>query len=46
MHPQKARSFIYNSPIPPVTTFNLEQFKYLQPIVTQYLVCNKSEIWP
>lgn len=24
MHPQKARSFIYNSPIPPVTTFNLE----------------------
>lgn len=27
MHPQKARSFIYNSPIPPVTTFNLEQFK-------------------
>lgn len=20
--------------------------KYLQPIVTQYLVCNKSEIWP
>lgn len=29
MHPQKARSFIYNSPIPPVTTFNLEQFKYI-----------------
>ena len=22
------------------------QIKYLQPIVTQYLVCNKSEIWP
>lgn len=22
------------------------QFMYLQPIVTQYLVCNKSEIWP
>lgn len=22
------------------------QYKYLQPIVTQYLVCNKSEIWP
>ena len=20
--------------------------EYLQPIVTQYLVCNKSEIWP
>lgn len=20
--------------------------QYLQPIVTQYLVCNKSEIWP
>lgn len=23
-----------------------KQFQYLQPIVTQYLVCNKSEIWP
>lgn len=22
------------------------QRRYLQPIVTQYLVCNKSEIWP
>lgn len=22
------------------------QQQYLQPIVTQYLVCNKSEIWP
>lgn len=22
------------------------QYMYLQPIVTQYLVCNKSEIWP
>lgn len=22
------------------------QSEYLQPIVTQYLVCNKSEIWP
>lgn len=27
MHPQKARSFIYNSPIPPVTTFNLEHIR-------------------
>lgn len=26
-----------------VTTF---KYMYLQPIVTQYLVCNKSEIWP
>lgn len=35
--------------------FNLKEYtmkmksifnKYLQPIVTQYLVCNKSEIWP
>lgn len=25
---------------------NVEQYAYLQPIVTQYLVCNKSEIWP
>ena len=24
-------------------TYNIP---YLQPIVTQYLVCNKSEIWP
>ena len=23
-----------------------EKEMYLQPIVTQYLVCNKSEIWP
>ena len=22
------------------------KYRYLQPIVTQYLVCNKSEIWP
>lgn len=31
--------------------FIISKFKevkslYLQPIVTQYLVCNKSEIWP
>lgn len=26
--------------------FNAEHNQYLQPIVTQYLVCNKSEIWP
>lgn len=26
--------------------FKLIQLLYLQPIVTQYLVCNKSEIWP
>lgn len=25
---------------------SLVQIEYLQPIVTQYLVCNKSEIWP
>lgn len=23
-----------------------DSHQYLQPIVTQYLVCNKSEIWP
>lgn len=23
-----------------------QSVEYLQPIVTQYLVCNKSEIWP
>lgn len=34
------------------TFFNIKRFicqiqiLYLQPIVTQYLVCNKSEIWP
>lgn len=27
-------------------TFAQFQKEYLQPIVTQYLVCNKSEIWP
>lgn len=26
--------------------FILILWEYLQPIVTQYLVCNKSEIWP
>lgn len=26
--------------------FSTNTKKYLQPIVTQYLVCNKSEIWP
>lgn len=26
--------------------FDKIQPLYLQPIVTQYLVCNKSEIWP
>lgn len=25
---------------------NIKTLVYLQPIVTQYLVCNKSEIWP
>ena len=25
---------------------NVKLYWYLQPIVTQYLVCNKSEIWP
>lgn len=31
-----------------VTLDELYEFlkQYLQPIVTQYLVCNKSEIWP
>lgn len=28
------------------TFSSLVQSLYLQPIVTQYLVCNKSEIWP
>lgn len=26
--------------------YTLLYHSYLQPIVTQYLVCNKSEIWP
>lgn len=29
-----------------LTTITYSQILYLQPIVTQYLVCNKSEIWP
>lgn len=33
-------------PFSKVTVASLEQILYLQPIVTQYLVCNKSEIWP
>lgn len=29
-----------------VTKIGYKHPMYLQPIVTQYLVCNKSEIWP
>ena len=28
-----------------VTEVRLEQTKYLQPIITQYFIDNKSEIW-
>ena len=27
------------------TEANLVQFKYLQPVITQYFASNKSEIW-
>ena len=32
-------------PEPMVTSFSDEQSSYLQPIITQYFIDNKSEIW-
>ena len=29
-----------------VMLVRLEQFSYLQPVITQYFASNKSEIWP
>ena len=31
--------------LPIVTVFKLVHYSYLQPIITQYFIDNKSEIW-
>ena len=33
------------NPLPKVRIFRLRQLSYLQPIITQYFIDNKSEIW-
>lgn len=42
----KANSLIILTELPKETSLKKKHKQYLQPIVTQYLVCNKSEIWP
>ena len=34
-----------STPLPMVTEYRLLQPRYLQPIITQYFIDNKSEIW-
>ena len=41
----KADSPISLTPLPIVTEVNPEHYLYLQPVITQYFVGNKSEIW-
>ena len=36
---------IPHNPLPKVRIFRLRQPEYLQPIITQYFIDNKSEIW-
>ena len=45
-HPLKALVSISVTESGKVMLVNPLHSLYLQPIVTQYLVCNKSEIWP
>ena len=42
---EKADSPILVTELGMVTLFKLLQFEYLQPIITQYFIDNKSEIW-
>lgn len=44
-HPKKACSPIDVRDLGSVTFDNAKQFLYLQPIITQYFIDNKSEIW-
>ena len=43
--PLKAEYFILSTPEGNVTDVRLLQPSYLQPIITQYFIDNKSEIW-
>ena len=44
-HPAKHPVGISVIELESVTVFKDMQFKYLQPIITQYFIGNKSEIW-
>ena len=43
--PQKASSLMLVTPSGMDIDVRLEQPQYLQPIITQYFIDNKSEIW-
>ena len=43
--PLKAEHSILSTPEGNVTDVRLLQYLYLQPIITQYFIDNKSEIW-
>ena len=44
-HPSKALTPMLVTLLGIVTEVKPEQFSYLQPIITQYFIDNKSEIW-
>ena len=43
--PEKAQSLMYLTLFGMVTEVSALQCSYLQPIITQYFIDNKSEIW-
>ena len=45
IQPENASRPILCNPLPKVKFFRLRQPAYLQPIITQYFIDNKSEIW-
>ena len=45
LHPKKADASILLTDLPKVIVSNDLQREYLQPIITQYFIDNKSEIW-
>ena len=45
LHPANAYAFTEVTPSPISTPLKFLQFPYLQPIITQYFIDNKSEIW-
>ena len=45
LQPAKARSLIFVTLFGMVTEVSALQYSYLQPIITQYFIDNKSEIW-
>ena len=45
LQPAKVKSPIPLTPFGMVTEVSALQYSYLQPIITQYFIDNKSEIW-